>query len=98
MKFSRFENCVQTLSQTVASYDAKIKSTIGLFLFCPSFVVAYPMSGWVCQWKAFWIPVGDSSKKAFVEEWVFISDEPSHKQRTVEVLCSIAKITVIASL
>ena len=43
------------------------------------------MSGWVCQWKPFWIPVEDSFKKAFVEEWVFISDEPSEGPSTVEV-------------
>ena len=43
------------------------------------------MSGWVCQWKPFWIPVEDSFKKAFVKEWVFISDEPSDEQNTVEV-------------
>ena len=29
------------------------------------------MTGWVCQWKLFWIPVIDSFKKAFVKEWVF---------------------------
>ena len=29
------------------------------------------MTGWVCQWKPFWIPVDDSFKKAYVEEWVF---------------------------
>ena len=29
------------------------------------------MIGWVCQWKPFWIPVDDSFKKAYVEEWVF---------------------------
>ena len=29
-----------------------------------AFVVAYPMSGWVCRWKPFWIPVGDSFKKS----------------------------------
>ena len=46
---------------------------------------AYPMSGWACQRKPFWIPVGDSFKKAFVEEWVLISDEPSDGQNTFEV-------------
>ena len=35
------------------------------------------MSGWVCQWKPFWIPVEDSFKKAYMEEWVFILDVPS---------------------
>ena len=43
------------------------------------------MSGSVCQWKTFWIPVEDSFKNAFVEEWVFISDEPSEGPSTVEV-------------
>ena len=43
------------------------------------------MSGWVCQWKPFQIPVGDSFKKAFVEEWVFISDEPSDGQNIMDV-------------
>ena len=38
--------------------------------FGAAFVVAYLMSGWVCQWKPFWIPV-EAFKKAFVEEWVF---------------------------
>ena len=36
-----------------------------------------PMTGWVCQWKPFWIPVEDSFKQAYLEEWVFISDVPS---------------------
>ena len=42
------------------------------------------MSGWVCQWKPFWIPVGVSFKKAFVEEWVFISDELADGQAPTE--------------
>ena len=33
------------------------------------------MTGWVCQWKPFWIPFEDSFKKALVEEWVFISGD-----------------------
>ena len=47
--------------------------------------VANPLSGWVCQWKPFWILVGDSIKGAFVEEWVFISGEPSDGQNTKDV-------------
>ena len=35
------------------------------------------MTGWVCQWKPFWIPVDDSFKKAYVEEWVFQVTAPS---------------------
>ena len=36
-----------------------------------------PMTGWVCQWKPFWIPVDDSFKKAYVEDWVFQITDPS---------------------
>ena len=35
-----------------------------------------PMTGWVCQWKPFWIPVDDSFKKAFLEDWVFQITDP----------------------
>ena len=43
-----------------------------------------PMSGWVCRWKPFWIPVEDSFKKAFVEECVFLSEEPSEGPSSAE--------------
>ena len=36
-----------------------------------------PMTRWVCQWKTFWIPVDDSFKKAYVEDWVFQITDPS---------------------
>ena len=43
-----------------------------------------PMPSWVCQWKPFWIPVGDSFKKAFVEEWFFVSGESSDGQNVMD--------------
>ena len=43
------------------------------------------MQSWVCQWRPFWIPVGDSFKKAFVEECVFISGESSDGQNVMDV-------------
>ena len=43
-----------------------------------------PMSSWVCPWKPFWIPVDDSFKKAFVEEWVFINDVPCERPNSAE--------------
>ena len=43
-----------------------------------------PMSGWVCHWKPFWIPVGDSWKKALMEESVFISDEHTDEQAPID--------------
>ena len=55
--------------------------------FGAAFVVAYMMSGWVCQWKPFWIPVEDSFKKAFVEERV-ISDDPSDVQKHCRGPCA----------
>ena len=41
------------------------------------------MPSWVCQWKPFWIPVGESFKKAFVEEWVFVSGDSSDGQNVM---------------
>ena len=46
------------------------------FAFVGSLFV--PMTGWVCQWKPFGIPVDDSYKKANVEDWVFQITDPSH--------------------
>ena len=40
------------------------------------------MTGWVCQWKPFWIPVDDSFKKACVEEWVFLVNAASERSLT----------------
>ena len=52
--------------------------------FGAALVVESPMSGWVCHWKPFWIPVGDSWKKALMEEWVFISDEHTDEQAPID--------------
>ena len=30
------------------------------------------MSGWICRWKPFWIPVGDTLKKAHIEDWLYV--------------------------
>ena len=38
--------------------------------FVAAFVVEFLMSGWVCQREPFWIPVGESFKKAYLEEWI----------------------------
>ena len=38
-----------------------------------------PMTSWICQWKPFWIPVGDSSQKAYLEEWVRVGAVPSEE-------------------
>ena len=45
---------------------------------CVMFACApMPMTGWVCQWKPFWIPVDDSFRKAYEEDWVFQIIYPS---------------------
>ena len=37
------------------------------------------MSGWIFQWKPFWIPVGDSFLNAYIEEWFYAgSDAPAN--------------------
>ena len=33
-----------------------------------------PLTSWVCQWKLFWIPVGDTFQKAYLEEWQRVDD------------------------
>ena len=33
-----------------------------------AFVFEFPTPGWVCRWKPFWILVGESFKKAYLEE------------------------------
>ena len=33
---------------------------------------------WVCRWKTFWIPSGDTFQKAYLEEWQRVNDEQSH--------------------
>ena len=40
------------------------------------------MTGWVCQRKPFWIPVEDSFKKAYVEEWVFLVNATSERSNS----------------
>ena len=36
------------------------------------------MTEWVCRWKPFWIPSGDTFQKAYLEEWEHVNDEQSH--------------------
>ena len=49
----------------------------------------------VCQWKPFWIPVGESFKEAFLEEWVFTSDDSSDEQRVTDFLCSYTALATL---
>ena len=42
------------------------------------------MPSWVCQWKPFWIPVGGSFKKTYLEEWIFTGDDSSDEQRVTD--------------
>ena len=36
------------------------------------------MTEWVCRWKPFWIPSGDTFQKASLEEWKRVDDGQSH--------------------
>ena len=51
----------------------------------PSEVPLCPITGWVCQRKSFWIPVEDSFKQAYLEEWVFVSGAPSEKDPAPQI-------------
>ena len=35
------------------------------------------MTGWVCQWKPFWTPIGDSFQKSYLEGWIHTGDDSS---------------------
>ena len=48
------------------------------------FVERAPMQKWECQWKSFQIPVGDSFKKALVEERVLVSGDSSDGQNVMD--------------
>ena len=65
-----------------SSLRITIRRTSSRLFRCVVFDCAF-MSDWVCQWKPFWIPVEDSCKKAYLEEWVFISDAPSEGPSSV---------------
>ena len=32
------------------------------------------MAEWICRWKPFWIPIGDTFQKAYLEEWQLVDD------------------------
>ena len=55
-------------------------SPFGMHSVVSAFVAEFPMSGWVCQWKPSWIPVGESFQKAYLEEWVYTGDDSSDGQ------------------
>ena len=58
------------------------------------------MTGWVCQWKPFWIPVDDSFKKAYVEEWIFFvnaSSERSLSESQGDVIPETPKVSLPVS-
>ena len=38
------------------------------------------MSGRICQWKPFWILVGESFQKAYLEEWIYTGDDSYGEQ------------------
>ena len=71
---SRFDELPQRLFRCVVSVSA---NRCFSFSHASSEAPLCSMSGWVCRWKSFWIPVEDSFKKAYMEKWVFISDVPS---------------------
>ena len=32
------------------------------------------MAEWICWWKPFWIPIGDTFQKTYLEEWQLVHD------------------------
>ena len=71
------DNLRMTPKESMASIDETYSHTQA---FCCFFFVAeFPLSGWDCQWKPSWIPVGESFQKAYLEEWKNMGDDsPGH--------------------
>ena len=42
------------------------------------------MPSWIYQWKPFWIPGGESFKKAFFEKWIFVDGDSSDVQNVTD--------------
>ena len=49
-------------------------SPLLVFVFSLAVVSCSCRAG-VCQWKPFWIPVGDTIQKAYFEEWLRVGDD-----------------------
>ena len=47
------------------------------------------MSGWVCQWKPFWISDGESFQKAHLEEWKHMGGDSSGEQCMANILAMV---------
>ena len=41
------------------------------------FGTLFPYVGQVCQWEPYWIPIGESFQKAYLEEWIHMGDDSS---------------------
>ena len=54
--------CVSTLHACARCFS--VSSLVGVFL----------VTEWVCRWKPFWIPVGNTFQKAYLEEWQLVDD------------------------
>ena len=57
------------------------------------------MLGWVCQWKPFWIPVGDNFQKAYLEEWLHIGDDSTGDpgENSIEAISTANVSTTVRS-
>ena len=58
------------------------------------------MTGWVCQWRLFWITVEDSVKKAYVEECVLqvnATSERSNSEKQGDVIPETRKVSMPVS-
>ena len=66
--FSFVNNCFPLRSR-VAHVRRSLISNCAFLRPC------FLMLGWVCQWKPFWIPVGDNFQKAYLEEWLHFGDD-----------------------
>ena len=75
-KKTRWFMTFRTHARLFSSPSSRLES----ILLLPFLRLTFLMSGWVCQWKPFWIPLGESFQKAYLEEWIRMGDDSSDEQ------------------
>ena len=75
--YSKNTQCIINLSRVSQLTSSAIKNHSGvnpLPFWLKAIDRVFLMTGWVCQWKPFLVPVGDACQKAYLEEWQRVDD------------------------
>ena len=65
------------LSETLCYDKLCTRATLSVFSLVALCSFSRPiilMAEWNCRWKPFWIPIGDTFQKAYLEEWQLVDE------------------------